>query len=65
MRKVSDFVFIDKYCIPLENIRWIEERDNNLEINLEYCAFPLIVENYNMKDLIRGFDVILKGDNKE
>ena len=63
MRKLTDFVFIDKYCIPIDQIRWIEERDNDLEIHIEYLAFPLIIKNYSINDLIKGFKQIL-GDNE-
>lgn len=65
MRKISDFIFIDKYCIPIDQIRWIEERDNDLEINIEYLAFPLRIENYTMNDLIKGFKQILGDDEDE
>lgn len=64
MRRVSDFIFINEYCIPIDEIRYIQECDEGIQIYLKDMVFPLNVEGVNFKSLHKYLKV-LKGSDKD
>ena len=63
MRKVTDFIFISQYCIPIDEIRYIQECDERIQIYLKDIVFPLSIEDVNFKDLHK-YLMVLKGSDK-
>lgn len=57
MRRVTDFIFIHQYCIPIDEIFYFEQCDDELLIYLKGLAFPLHIEG-----LSKAFDEFLKDE---
>ena len=64
MRRTTDFIFISHYCIPIDEIRYIQECDEGLQIYLKDLVYPLNIEGVNFKGLHK-YLIVLKGEDKD
>lgn len=64
MRRLTDFIFINQYCKPIDEIRYIQECDEGIQIYLKDMVFPLAIERVNFKGLHKYLSV-LKGSDKD
>lgn len=62
MRRVTDFIFIHQYCIPIDEIFYFEQCDDELLIYLKGLAFPLHIEGFDLLGLSKAFDEFLKNE---
>ena len=64
IRRVPDYIFIEHYCIPIDEIRYIHEDYNGIQVYLKDLVFPLDIEGVNLKDLHKRL-MVLKGSDKD
>lgn len=65
MRRVTDFIFIHQYCIPIDEIRYIQQCDEGIQIYLKDLVFPLNIEGFDLMGLSKAFDEFLENEGKE
>ena len=64
IRSVPDYIFIDDYCIPIDEIRYIHECDDGIQVYLKDMVIPLNIEGVYLKGL-RKYLMVLKGSDKD
>ena len=63
-RIVPDYIFINHYCISIDEIRYIHESDEGIQIYLKDMVYPLNIGDVNLNDFHKRL-MVLKGSDKD